>query len=130
MRCDPAHLAGWENQAIFRFVASVALSRFCQQHANCIPIIRVDSLQDVVELKSFHFLKAEQCTPTVRRPNFVPHEVSNPNTKMGTLDSEVHSFFTFAQSCLTHLKLAVELRRAERVIAQLVPHHRDDAKEK
>ena len=57
-------------------------------------------------------------------------EVPDPDAEVGGIDGQAHARLALAQPGLARLKLVDELRRAEHVTAQLVPHHRDQAQVK
>ena len=71
--------------------------------------------------------KPNNSPPLLARPDFVSREVPDPDAEVGGIDGQAHARLALAQPGLARLKLVDELRRAEHVAAQLVPHHRDQA---
>lgn len=101
--------------AIFRLVIAFATERLRQGLADAFTIFGVHLLQNAVGINPLRLRKAKQRAPFDGRPDFVSHEVPNPDAKVRGFGGESHSLFAFAQ-------LPPQLRGAEHIAAQLVAH--------
>src|SRR5271157_500686 len=89
----------------------------------------MDPLHNLVEFQPLCPCKAEQRTPFVGGPDFVSREIANQNPETGSFNGQPHSFFNFVQPGFTLLQLAAKFGGVDRVTAQLVAHHCDQAHE-
>ena len=80
-----------------------------------------------VEIQALGRCEAEQAAPPLTRPHVVAREIANPEAKVGGFDGQAHARLALAQPRLAYLQFVDELRRAQHVTAQLVPHHRHQA---
>ena len=85
-------------------------------------IVRVQPLQNAGEFQPFRWRITEQDTPLVVRPYFVATEIPHPDAQVRSLGGQGHPLLIFAQ-------VAGQMRRAEHVAAQFIPHHHQHAEE-
>jgi hypothetical protein len=76
-------------------------------------------LENAVHVQPLRLLEVEQFPPLVGRPDFIPHEISNPDPQVGGMSRKGHPLLALAQSVR-------QSRRAQHVLAQFVAHRRHD----
>jgi hypothetical protein len=97
---DPTHPAIRENDPILLFVTPAGLLRLPQGLADRVAISWVQPLEKAVYVQPLCLLEAEQLSPLVASPDLVPHEIPNPDAKIGRIGGEAQPLFALAQRFL------------------------------
>ena len=130
---DPAGRAIRQRHPVFRLVSAAARRPRAPSHCACRRRSRSSGCSRFRMASKSSALgrrEAKQRPPLLARPDVVSREVPDPDAEVGGIDGQAHARLALAQPGLAGLKLVDELRRAQHVAAQLVPHHRDQAQVK
>src|SRR5437762_13707039 len=90
-------------------------------------ILGVHDLEQSVKAHRLRFRKAKQLSPFLGYRELVIPDVPKPQTEVRRVGREVNARFALPQGSLASLEPLGKLYCAQQVVAQLVPHRRDDA---
>ena len=127
---DPPGRAIRQHQPVFRLVSAAIRTRRSPSPSRLLRRSRSSGcsrFRMALNSSGSDGAKPNNSPPFLARPDLVSREVLDPDAKVGGIDGQAHARLALAQPGFAGLELVDELRRAEHVTADLVPHHGDEA---
>src|SRR6516165_3434893 len=97
MRRNPTQAAVGQHHTIFRLEFAFASDRLRNTSLDEFAILRMQFLQETVKIDPFPVIETQQLPPFISCPDFIPHEVSNPDAYIGDTSHNLHPLLALVQ---------------------------------